>query len=407
MSDTGSDNPLWGSGWRDVRRLWSLDSGAAHLNHGSYGAVPIHVREVQDAFRAEVDSNPERWFRRRMPDEVVKARTAIAGFLGASADAIALVANASAGASTVLANLGLAPGDEIIITNHTYGAVRFAAQRRCQDAGGALVTVDVRAGAADDEILGTFDKAITGKTRLIVVDQITSDTAMLFPIAAILALAHSRGVPVLVDGAHAPGMLDVDLDALDPDFWVGNLHKWCCAPHGTAVLYVAEPFRAGFRTLAVGTKDGEAFPRNFDYTGTADFTAWLAAPAALALLGGLGWDKVRRHNAALCAAGQHAVAAELGIPERELWGSPRLSMRALPLPPELVSSADGARALQARLAHEFALETVIKVWGGAGLIRLSAHVYNALPEYEKLAHVLGTLAHSPKVSSINPVRSMF
>lgn len=394
MNDIETDNPLWGPGWDGVRELWSLDPRVAHLNHGSYGAVPVRVRQAQDAFRAEVDDNPERWFRRRMPDEVVGARTAIAQFFGVSAEAIALVRNASTGASTALANLALAPGDEILLTNHAYRAVRFAVERKCTESGCVCVVADIRTGATDDEILAAIDKVVTRKTRLIVVDHISSETAMLFPVADIIGRAHAREIPVLVDGAHAPGMLDLDLGGLNPDFWVGNLHKWCCAPHGTAVLYVAERFRQGFRPLVTGVRDEDGFPRNFDYTGTADFTPWLAAPVALALLGDIGWKRVREYNGSLCAAAQGIVAAELGVPERDLWGASALSLRVVPLPPALVSDPESARALQARLAAEFGLEAMIKAWGKLGLVRLSAHVYNRLSEYEKLAHVLGRLAKS-------------
>jgi isopenicillin-N epimerase len=394
MNDIETDNPLWGPGWGDVRRLWSLDPRVAHLNHGSYGAVPVRVRQVQDAFRAEADDNPERWFRRRAPGEVVDARAAVARFLGAAPDAVALVRNASAGVSAALANVPLAQGDEIILTNHAYGAVRLAVKRKCGETGGVPVIAPIRAGAQGDEILASLERAVTERTRLIVVDHVSSDTAMLFPVADIVEKAHARGIRVLVDGAHAPGMLDVDLGKLGPDFWVGNLHKWCCAPHGTAVLYVAERYRAGFRTLETGAWDEAGFPRSFDYTGTMDFTSWLAAPAALALLGDIGWERVRRYNNALCETAQGIVAVELGVEGSSLWGDPALSMRVVPLPASLVPGPEQARALQARLATEFGLETVVKMWEARGLVRLSAHVYNTLPQYEKLAHVLGRLARA-------------
>jgi isopenicillin-N epimerase len=250
--------------------------------------------------------------------------------------------------------------------------------------------------ATDEEIVEIVrDGLRPGRTRLLVIDQLTSPTARLFPVAAVVGMARERGVPVLVDGAHAPGMLPVDVTAVGADFWVGNLHKWGYAPRGTAALVVAPPWRERIEPLVVSWEQDAGFPARLEWQATADYTAWLSAPAGLYTLRSLDVDRVRAHNAALAAYGQRVVADALGVPPTALPdpGGPTVAMRIIPLPAGLATSLDGARALRTRIAERLATQVAIMAWNGRGWLRLCGQVYNSPEEYQRLAVALpGLLA---------------
>lgn len=376
--------------------LFSLDPAVVHLNHGSFGAVPIGVQRAQQRLRDEVDANPVRFFSQGLVDRIVHARRELAGFLGADPDGTALVGNATAGASVVLNSLRPAAGDEILLTDHGYGAVGFAVDRLCRQTGATPRVVPLELTATDEEIVTVVTAALRpGRTRLLVVDQITSPTARLLPVAAIAAAAHARDVPVLVDAAHAPGMVPVEVAGLDADFWVGNLHKWAYAPRGTAVLSVAPQWRERIEPLAVSWEQPAGFPLSVEFQGTLDYSPWLAAPEGLRALQALGPDAVRARNAALAAYGQAVVGAALGVAPADLPdpGGPTVSMRLIPLPAGLATTPADAAALRAAIADKLAIEVAITSWRGRGFLRLSGQVYNRADEYDQLAERLpGLLA---------------
>jgi isopenicillin-N epimerase len=229
-------NALWGPDWASVRAQWPLDPGFAHLNHGGFGAVPLPVLEYQDRLRRLADRNPNAFFR-DLGDLLEAARVDTAAFLGADPQGIVFVPNVTTGISTVLASIGLSHGDELLVTTQTYGAVRVAAERACARSGARVVVATVplpadRSARLDEQVLG----AVTERTRLAIIDHIASRTGVVFPIAALVTGLRQRGVLSLVDAAHAPGLLDVRLQELRPDFWVGNFHKWCCAPRVASSL---------------------------------------------------------------------------------------------------------------------------------------------------------------------------
>ncbi len=378
-------NPLWGDDWPEVRAHWPLDWAVAHLNHGSYGATPSAVSEARRALLHESDVNPVRWFRRVLPGAVREAREVIRQFLGAPPGTLALVTNASAGVSAVLAATELGVGEEVLVSDHAYGAVRFAVERAAERAGASVRVARLALGATDDEVVAAFAGGLRDCTRLVVVDAVTSPTAMRLPVEGVAAEAHRAGVPVLVDAAHGPGMLPVDLATTAADFWVGNLHKWACAPAGTAALFVARPAAHPVATPIVSWGEHDGFPDAFDQRGTDDLTPWLAAPVALALLSGLGWARLRRHNAALVAEAQQVVAAAIALPAQRLWRAPELSMAVVPLPPGVATDPAGASALQAALSDRLGIEAAVTSWNGRGLLRLSAQAYNAPVDYDRLA----------------------
>lgn len=376
-------NPFWGDDWPDVRRLWRLDPAVAHCNHGSFGAVPGPVLDLQERFRRRMAANPMAWFHRELPGLISQARATVARFLGADLDDLALVLNVSAAVSAVTRSLVLHPGDEVLSTNHAYGSVSLALNWLCDRTGATRVVAEVPVESTNDEVVQLVAARCSERTRLLVVDQITSPTARRFPVQKLAALGHEVGAAVLVDGAHAPGMLPVDVPGIGADFWVGNLHKWPCAPAGTGALWVAPHHQEGLLPLVASAGD-QTFPACFEWMGTNDLSAWAAAPAALELLGSLGWDRVRAHNETLVRWGQMTVAEALGVPFDQLRHDPGLSLAIVPLPAGLAATREEVQALQGYLARK-GVEAQLPGWGGRMTIRLSAHVYNQPSDYERLA----------------------
>jgi len=377
-----------------ARLLFSLNPGVAHLNHGSFGAVPIGVQWAQQRLRDETEANPLRFFTLGLVDRITHTRRFLAGFLGADPDGTALVGNATTGVAVVLRSLDLRPGDEIVTTDHGYGAVDLAVERECGRSGAAARRIRVPLTATDAEVVEAVRVGLRpDRTRLLIVDQIASPTAKVLPVAEITAAARAVDVPVLVDAAHAPGMLPVAVDALGADFWTGNLHKWAYAPRGTAVLVVAPRWREHIQPLVVSWEQAAGFPRSLEWQGTLDYTSWLAAPTGIFTLRSLGVDAVRAHNAALAAYGQAVAGAALGLSPDELPepGGPWISMRILPLPAGLGTTFADATALRRHIADTLGAETAVNAWDGRGWLRLSAQVYNRAEEYERLARRLPAL----------------
>jgi isopenicillin-N epimerase len=343
------------------------------------------VLEEQQSWRDRMESNPVRFFVREMPTALAAARGEVAAFLGAAEGSLAFVPNATTGASTVLASFPLERDDVVLLTDHSYGAVRIAAQRFAADRGARVETVHVPLTSSDGEAVDALLGAVHDRTRLVVLDHVTSPTARRLPLAQLVPAVQERGAVVLVDGAHSPGMLDVDLEALGADFFVGNLHKWCCAARGSAVLHASARWRGSLRPLVASWGEAEGFPLAFDDTGTDDPTPWLSAPLALRVLERLGWDRLRRHNVELAVTGQRAVAAAIGVPAGDLPSDPAVPMQLVPLPEGLVSSREQAATLQDRIGEESAVEVAITFFDGRGYERVCAHAYNAPADYQRLA----------------------
>ncbi len=260
--------------------------------------------------------------------------------------------------------------------------------------------------ATDDEILERILDSVTpGRTRLAILDHVTSPTAKLFPVNRLVAELRARGVLVLIDAAHAPGMLAVDVDRTGADFWLGNLHKWAFAPRPTALLAVAPEHRSSMRPLVVSWEHHNGFPRAQEFAGTLDYTPWLAAPTGVHLLRSLGLERVRTHNAELVGQGQALVAdavtalwptsssdsaahALLQQAHEGALGDPSVSMRLVPLPPGTASDRTAVVALRTRLATEYGVEVALDAWQGQGFLRLSAQIYNRIEDYDRLCHAL-------------------
>jgi isopenicillin-N epimerase len=324
-----------------------------------------------------------------MPELLEGVRAQVAAFLGADQEGLVLVDNATTGMQTVIAQARLAPGDEVLTTDHCYPAV-LAQLHRAAGATGAVVRIaPVPLPARDRGVVAQAVLArLTPRTRLVVVDHVASCSGLVFPVEEIVAECQRQCVPVLVDGAHATGMLPVDLGNLGADFWVGNLHKWVCAPKASAVLHAAPQWREMLRPLVASHGTAEGYLPSFAWTGTRDPSAALAVPAALAFFGEAGWQAVRERNNELALQGARLVARRIGTDppdDAELAAAMRLVPLLVPL-----SEAE-ARALERRLLAEHGVVVPVTCHGGWRWLRLSAQLYNSLSDYERLADALGRL----------------
>lgn len=372
-----------------ARDAWPLDPDVIHLNHGSFGAVPIAVVERQDALRRQADLTPVGWFP-RIADHVRQARERTAPFVGARAEHSAFVPNASAAATVVYNALRLEAGDEILVTDHGYGAVTMGAQRLARRFGAGVRAVEVPLLASDDDVVQRFADAITPHTRLIVIDQITSPTARMLPTRRISELAAERGVRTLVDGAHAPGLVADAAAQGGGDWWFGNMHKWPCAPRGSALLVTAAPDRGELWPLIDSWGAPEPYPLRFDTQGTIDATTYIATPDAIDFIEGeYGWEAARRSMAEIADAGAEIIAEALRPFSAEdpitPLPSPVPSMRLVRLPDGLGATREEADALRMDLFDEVGVETAFTSFRGIGYFRLSAHLYTEASDFHAFA----------------------
>lgn len=365
---------------------WSLDPGLAYLNHGGFGAAPVSVLADQQVWRSAMERNPVGLLVRQLPELLGTVRSRIAAFLGADPGGVVFVDNATAGMQTVIAHFPLAAGDEVVTTDHCYGAVLEQLRRAVGVTGARLQIAPVplpaesRAAVADAVL-----SRLSPRTRLVVVDHVASCSGLVFPVQEITEQCRRRGVPVLVDGAHAAGMLPVDIGRLGADFWVGNMHKWVCAPKASAVLYAAPQWRDGLRPLVASHGLSLGFQPAFDWTGTSDPSPVLAIPAALDFFDRAGWQAVRQHNNDLARRGAELVAERIGT-RCEVAEEMAASMRLVPLPEPLTEA--GARALETRLMEHYRVVVPATNHGGWRWLRVSAQLYNTLDDYERLADAL-------------------
>ena len=402
----------------DLARHWGLDPAITFLNHGSFGACPRPVLDVQQAWRDQLEAEPVRFLGRELNGRLATVREALSDFVGADPDDLALVTNATGGANAVIRSIRFEAGDEIVTTDHEYNAIlnvlRYVAERD----GARVVVVGLPFPAiSPDDVVERFMAAVTERTRLAVISHVTSPTALSLPVERIVPELAERGIDTLVDGAHAPGMVALDLDALGAAYYTANLHKWVCAPKGSAFLHVRRDRQAGVRpgTISHGlnapTDERSRFRLEFDWQGTLDPTPWLAVPAAIDFIGGLvdgGWPAVMARNRELALYGRDALASGLG---GDHLGSPATmigAMAALPLPSKgpLGGEASGSSPLdtdpfQLVLYERFGIEVPIGAWPVPAVqavsppirsIRISAALHNDSADIDRLVAALGELS---------------
>jgi isopenicillin-N epimerase len=384
----------------ELAALWPLDHDVVFLNHGSFGACPREVLRYQAALRDEMEAEPVRFLSREIDDRLDAARTALAAFVGADPGDLAFVVNATSGVNAVLRSRVFAAGDELLVTDHAYNACRNTLNFVAERAGARVVVVSVpfpvgSPGDVVDAVLG----GVTPRTRLALLDHVTSPTGLILPVERLSAALRSRGVDVLIDGAHAPGMLPLNLAALGATYYTGNCHKWLCAPKGAAFLWIRRDRQLEVRPLTIShganaVRPGRSrFRLEFDWTGTSDPTAWLTVPRAIEYLGGLlpgGWPELIARNHALAVDARRLLCEALDAPP--------------PCPDEMIGSLASLRLpdgdgeahwrrtdpLQRRLFEAWGIEVPVMSWPAAPrrLIRVSAQLYNRREHYERLAQAL-------------------
>ncbi|MFW5741199.1 MAG: aminotransferase class V-fold PLP-dependent enzyme [Myxococcota bacterium] len=387
-----------------VREAWPLDADVVFLNHGSFGACPVAVLEHQQALRMQLERNPVHFFLRQLEELSDHARCTLARFVGCHADDLVSVPNATTGVNAVLQSLAIRSGDEILLTDQSYPACKNAVHDICARYGAHVREEPLPVGPRSAEwVCDAIASHVSHRTRLALMDHVASPTGAILPVEQLVRMLHQRGVQVLVDGAHAPGLLPLDIDALGADYYVGNCHKWMCAPKGAGFLHVARQHQPSVHPVVVSLGHRRArrgrsvFATEFGWTGTHDPTAFLTVPFAIDYVGSLhpaGWAGIREQTHALLVDGVRVVARALGMePARDdgWYGS----MVALPLldrkgrepgPGEL-------DAWQSLLFERYGIEVPVITWPRhpKRLIRLSAHLYNDLEDYEALADGLARL----------------
>ena len=389
----------------DLSRHWTLDPEIAFLNHGSFGACPRAVLDAQRAYRERMERQPVRFLTREAPALLAQAREALARFLGASAENLAFVPNATSALNAVLRSLPLAAGDELLVTDHAYNASRNALDFVAERCGASVVVISIPFPLESaDALLDAVLQRVGPRTRLALLDHVTSPSALVLPIAQLVPALRARGVRVLVDGAHAPGSVPLSIAALDPDYYAGNCHKWMCAPKGAGFLYVRAELRGEVRPTVIshGANQSTArrarFRNEFDWQGTDDPTPWLCVPEAIRCVGALaagGWPALIARNHALALEARRILCAALDQPPHapdELLAC----MASVPLPASPSAEPQGLQRdpLETLLYERWRIEAPVlnATPRFSRLLRVSAHVYNRRDDYTALAGALRELA---------------
>ena len=380
-----------------------MDPSVTFLNHGSFGSCPRAVLECQDAWRERLERQPVRFLVLELEELLDDARAGLAQFVGAEADNLVFVPNATAGVNSVLRSLRFEPGDELLVTNQEYNACRNALDFVAARSGARVVEAAIPFPFESvEQVVGAIVTKVTPRTRLALLDHVTSQTGAVMPIERLVCELSGRGIDTLVDGAHAPGMVPLNLRQIGPTYYTGNCHKWLCAPKGAAFLCVQPERQSLIRPLSIShganspRTDRSRFQIEFGWTGTHDPSAWLCVPTAINYLGSLlpgGWPEIMKRNRDLALAGRRLLCDALQVPTPcpdDFIGS--LAAMALPdsTEPAPLPSPLYLDALQDRFRLQYDIEVPIIPWPAypKRLLRVSAQLYNSLPQYEKLSAAL-------------------
>ncbi|HEX6811203.1 MAG TPA: aminotransferase class V-fold PLP-dependent enzyme [Planctomycetota bacterium] len=380
---------------------WDLDPQVVFLNHGSFGACPRVVLQHQQELRARMEREPVLFLHRELEKLLDPARHELARFVGCDPDDLAFVANATTGVNTVLRSLQFGPGDELLTTDHAYNACRNALDFAAARAGARVVTAPIPFPLQDPrQVVDSVLAFVTDRTKLLLIDHVTSPTGLVLPIEPIVHTLRERGIDTLVDGAHAPGMLPLDLERLGAAYYTGNCHKWLCTPKGSALLHVRRDRQQLIRPLSIShgansrRTDRSRFRLEFDFTGTDDFTPFLCIPTALQFLGSLlpgGVQELQAHNRKLALVGRDLLCTALGAKPA---APPAMigSLAAVELPPSKAPLVPphGLDPLQVRLFDEHRIEVPVMRWPQPPLrlVRIAPQAYNSRAQYEYLARAL-------------------
>jgi isopenicillin-N epimerase len=374
-----------------LRDQFLLRPDVVFLNHGSFGACPRPVFETYQAWQLELERQPVDFIQRRSHDLLREARKRLGAFVGADADDLVYVTNVSMGLNIVSRSLPLDPGDEVLTTDHEYGSLNASWELVCAKRGAKYVrrTVSLPIPSAR-EVVEAVWSGVTDRTRVLFLSHITSPTALILPVAELVRRAREAGILTVVDGAHAPGQLPLDLRALGADFYSGNCHKWMMAPKGSGFLYARREVQHLLEPLIGGRKDvtAQSSPliTEHQYQGTRDLAAFLAVPAAIRFMQDHNWPQVRQACHELVCHAQREVTRLVGLepvtPDEETWFA---QMAVLPIP------SCNLLALHGRLRDEFSIEVPTIRWNGKQFVRLSVQGYNSRADIDLLVRALGAL----------------
>ncbi|MEI6245698.1 MAG: aminotransferase class V-fold PLP-dependent enzyme [Acidobacteriota bacterium] len=379
-----------------TKALWPLDPGLLYLNHGTVGVTPVSVIAEQRRILDEIEREPARFLLRELaphqrgfrdggPSRLRAAAAAVAAFIKAQPDDVVFVDNITVGANAVLRSFAFEAGDEVLVTDLGYGAVTYSAQYATSLTGATVRTVEMPFPVASEaDVVAAWLNAVGPRTRLAIVDHITSASALVMPIKEIVAALKSRGVAVFVDGAHAPGQLDLDVPAIGADWYSANLHKWACAPRSCAFLWVAPERQATLKPTVTSWGFGQGFLNEFDHGGTRDPSPFLAAPAGIAFVRELGLDAMWRYQRDLAWEAGQFLASRWGTTV-EAPPSMIAAMITVPLPARAARSDADVQALRDALLYEDRIEVQMHWWHGMAWARVCAQIYVELSDIERLA----------------------
>jgi len=370
-----------------IRHEWALDPDFLTVNHGSYGATPKTVLAVQDEWRRRMEAQPTRFMARVLPGALRDAAAKLSRFIGATGEDVVFVENATAGCNAVLRSFSLVPGDEILVLSHVYNAVRNIVRHVAARTGAVVTVAEIPFPRPDGwRIIENLAHAFSPRTRVAVLDHITSGSGLVLPLAQMIATCHAAGICVVVDGAHGPGQVTLDLPALGADWYIGNCHKWLMAPKGAAFLYARPDRQKDLHPGTISHGYGAGFRAEFDWTGTFDPSAYLAVPAAISFHQRLGGTQLQARNTALAAEAAALLARRL---HTEIGAAPDMAgaMGLVRLP--LRGPADAARALDFRQRLlDAGTDAPVSALGDAAWLRVSAQAYNEFSDYEKLSSIV-------------------
>ena len=383
------------------RKLWGLKPRSVFLNHGSFGACPTAILNLQMALRKQMEAEPVQFLWRNYDERLDAARTTVAGFVEAEPQDLVFVTNSTTAVNAVLDSVELRPGDEILTTDHNYNACHNVLLETARRTGAKVIVAQVPFPIASAKQAGeAVLAAVTKCTRLVFIDHVTSSTALVFPVKRLVRELERRGVDTLVDGAHAPGMVALDLKKMSPAYYAANLHKWVCAPKGAAFLWARPDKQSNLQPAVISHGNNtprpgySSFQDRFDWAGTADPTAWFCAGHAIEWLDRLrpgGWRGIRQTNRAVALQARRLLCERLGVvaPSPE---SMIASMATLPLPHPFQDRPKQSKIdpEQLTLYDDFGIEVPLFRIGKPErrYFRISAHVYNSLSEYQYLGQAL-------------------
>jgi isopenicillin-N epimerase len=380
--------------------LWPLDPVATYLNHGTVGVTPCQVLEAQRHWRDRIERHPSKFMLRELwsltgttadgPTLMRQAAAEVAAFVGARPDDLVFVDNTTTGVNAVVNSLPLAEGDEIVITDHAYGGIANAIRHATRRARAHLVVATLPYPKFDPAVASDrIATAITSRTKLVIVEHIAAESALIFPVREIVTVCHARGVPVLVDGAHVPGQLDLDVDAIGADIYVGNLHKWAMAPRSCAFMTVAPALQPTIHPQVISWGYEAGFTHEFDLVGTRDPTPWLSAPDGIRFLQSLGFAELRRYNHDLVWQAAQHLTNRWQTP-LEIDESMAGCMVSVMAPEACGTTLPEAIDLRQRLLLDHNIEVQVHPRAGRLWVRVSTQVYNEMADIERLGAAVET-----------------